>query len=73
MSGELRASLVALPEVKSVERTMDIALLVRVGGGFAPPRVLGTIAAHGWGAMSVSQGFPVIVEAWPHAPGEGSS
>lgn len=70
MSEELRAALQALPEVEDVERAMDVALLVRVEGEFAPARVLGTIAVHGWGAMSVSQAFPVVIEAWPCAPSE---
>lgn len=73
---ELRHALEVLPEVKKVVPgepplgidgggTLDIYL---AEPDFIPPRVLGTIAAHGWGVVEVTSGSTPIVFAWPRSP-----
>lgn len=67
---DLIDALEALPEVEYAKPDMDVALQIAVTGEFVLPRVVGTIAAHSWGLMSVGHGFPVIVGAWPGPPDE---
>lgn len=64
----LITALEALPEVEKVnDEHGDVLLLVHVErylDDFVPPVVLGTIAAHGWGVMSVPMR---VVHARPNA------